>query len=672
MDERFLLALPVLVLSLGMWRPRLGLGLLAAALPLFGAPPAGPYLAALDLAGVASVAVALRASREHPGAATRTSALRWPVIAWTLVSVVSLIPLAYHPPAWRPSALVSLFQSLPHTDAATLLYSWRAAEKLLLGAALYWSYRRVFAGASLRPLAVAFACGLGYLVPLGLLEQLGLLDLSAYRSSGAEIYDLRLHSLFFHSGWLAQYVIIASPLALAGLTLGSRSRQLAASVLLGLLVLTLLLTQQRGAWIAAVAQLGCAGVLLSSRDWTARRVVSSSLVAISVLLVGGLLLGGLRPQVLESLSDRIAVATADLSGRWRLWQRSVDMADEGQFLGSGLGGFAIAYEASYPRQSHGQHWATAHSLYVHTLFERGALGLAALLLVVLAAAAHLRPALRGPPGERRSLALGLAISWVGLSTYGLVQYIFYLQNLEWLCWILLAATSMASTREISPVLRGLAKGIVVLSLLSVPLRLWLVEPPAGVDDRSFGFHLVERTANHKELRWTSSIAALRLPWTGRTLLVELADGHPLASSRSLEVKLEVDGIARWNGPLTSGWQSIPLVLGPPTSRWTVVTIRPSTTFRPYKESRRYAGFGVSRDIRSLGVAVGEIRWSGLLLEDHTVSGTEVHTDANRITAGDLGAGDYVVGASGHLVLSAPEIVLVDGFAVRGRLSLRSP
>ena len=52
MNEQIFLLIPALILTLGLWRPRVGLLVLVAALPLFGTPAAGPYLNALDLAGV--------------------------------------------------------------------------------------------------------------------------------------------------------------------------------------------------------------------------------------------------------------------------------------------------------------------------------------------------------------------------------------------------------------------------------------------------------------------------------------------------------------------------------------------------------------------------------------------------------------------------------------------
>ena len=56
MLEDLVWLVPGIVIVAGVWRPRAGLLVFAAALPLFGAPPGGPYLAALDVAAIAAIA----------------------------------------------------------------------------------------------------------------------------------------------------------------------------------------------------------------------------------------------------------------------------------------------------------------------------------------------------------------------------------------------------------------------------------------------------------------------------------------------------------------------------------------------------------------------------------------------------------------------------------------
>lgn len=53
MIERLIWLVPAAVLVAGVWRPKAAILVLVAALPLFGSPPGGPYLAALDVAALA-------------------------------------------------------------------------------------------------------------------------------------------------------------------------------------------------------------------------------------------------------------------------------------------------------------------------------------------------------------------------------------------------------------------------------------------------------------------------------------------------------------------------------------------------------------------------------------------------------------------------------------------
>lgn len=621
MDERLLLAVPALVLLLGLWRPRVGLLVLAASLPLFGSPPAGPYLSSLDLAGLSAVAVALRARpvRKADEEASHNW-LQWPLIAWLTVTLVSLLPLTYHPPSWQPGPLVALIQSLPHADSASAIYTWRATQQLLVGFALFWAYRRVFRGQSTRPIALALAVGVGYLVPLGLLEHAGLIDLSAYRAIGAELYDLRLHSFFFHSGWLAQYLIVATPFAIAGLfSLQGRTWRLSGHALLGLTIVALLLTQQRGAWLAALAQLGFVALMVGPSVLGKRRVIGTLLVMLLITTLLVLAIGFIRPEIVESLEERLSAASWNLSGRLLVWQRSLRLSEETHLLGSGLGTFAATYRQSYPCGADDPCWLTAHSLYVHTTFERGVLGLLALLTLGWAAAACLRATPREGPNERRTLAAGLSTSLVGLAVYGFVQYIFFLENTEWLCWILLAAISLVGVGRASRPIRRTAQVLAALALLSLPLRLWAVAAPTDAGQSSFGFHQARLKPDGRTVAWTSARAGSRVPWEGETLLVELEDGHPRESARSLEVAISVDGAERWRGSVSSALKEVAVELGPPARDWIVLQIDARPTFRPFQDFRRHTDLPPSRDIRSLGVAVGRIGWRESPLQKNTVS-----------------------------------------------------
>ena len=595
MLERLVWIIPIGVAALGLWRPRAGLLLLTACLPLFGAPPGGPYLGALEAAGVAAVVTAWRGGRQE------RSALSWPAAAFVMVSLLSLCPSPYLPPSWRPSALLGLLQALPGVETWTALYTWRAAADLILGWALFLAVRRAFAGRSPKPLGLALLAGLGASLVVGLASFANWVDLGSYRPLlTSDPAFRRLSSVFFLSGWLAEYIVLAAPLALATLARASGWTRHLLLPFVALAVACLALTQQRGSWIAAAAQLLFVAAATASR-WRRQpaffrkaAVTAVSLGLVAVILVVGV--GSLGPIV-----ERVrSLGSGGLSGRFLLWDSAAEMARERPLLGWGLGSFAQVYELSHPRGSAERHHFhnTAHSLYMNVAAERGVLGLMALGLLGWAAAS----CLRRPRAGQQALAVALAATLLGAAVYGLVQYLFHVRAIGWLCWILIGCVALVSRPEGELAPGRWGKALVFGSLLLLPFRLWYNEPPQLAGNRSFGFHEPETSAVG-EFRWTEGLAAQRLPWTTESLVLSLANGHPRAQQRPITVAVSVDGKLAERLTIRGGWEEHRIELGPPRRDWFLLTIRARPTFRPFSEYLRYEDIGPSKDIRRLGVAV---------------------------------------------------------------------
>jgi O-antigen ligase len=591
--ERLIWIVPLVVAVAGLWRPRAGLLVLVASLPLFGSPPGGPYLGALDAAGLAAIVTAWRAGRAEP------SALAWPAAAFVAVSLATLAPSPYQPPSWQPAMLVELLQALPGVQTWSALYTWRAAADLVLGWGLFVAVRRAFAGRSARPLATAVLVGLSLTMLLGLAEAGGVLDLGGYRRG---LEGGRLQSLFFLSGWLAEYIVIAAPLAIFALARQRRGERWLLPTLLVLAVVCLALTQQRGAWAAALVQL----LLCSALAWPhwrrAPRQLRRNLVAAggavvvaAVVLVGS---GSLVP-----LAQRVRDIESGFSSRAGLWTAALEMSRERPLSGWGLGSFTPAYDllragdAAEARR----HRGTAHSLYLNVAAERGLLGLLALGLLLWATAAALRRPLEG----EKLLALALAISLAGFLAYGLVQYMFHLRCIAWLFWLLLGAVATAVRPREAAITSRMARVLVAAALLLTTVRLFAHEPPAYAGNRSFGLH---EQAVGSEHRWTEGFAAQRLEWQGDTLVLRLANGHPRAGERPVDVTVGVDGRRVARLTLADGWQRVRIEPGAPRRETILLTLAARPTFRPFSEYRRYPELEGSRDIRSLGVAIEQPVW----------------------------------------------------------------
>jgi O-antigen ligase len=616
MFEQLIWTVPVAVLAAGLWRPRAGLLVLAACLPLFGSPPGGPYLAALDVAALAAIATSWRAGRPPP------SQFDWPVAAFLVVSLASLLPLAYQPPSWNPRVMLGLLRVFDDVQSWTILYTWRALANLLLGWGLYRSVRRVFAGESLRPLGLALATGLVPLLGLGLAEHAGLIDLGGYRAIGGEAWQTRLHSLFFHSGWLAEYLVLAVPVSAAALLGWRRRGRLLATLLVAFALVTLLFTEQRGGWLTAAAQLGALAAVglpwLMPHRHELRLVVLAGLLA--VILASTVVF--LRPSSLAPIAGRAKTAAKDLSGRAKLWRTSVEMAGERPVLGWGLGSFSPVHD----RKDHWQQpspkwlWLTAHSLYLMMAVERGLLGLAALVLLIWVGVLSIRQGLASKRLDGRHLALGLAVSFGGFMIYGIVQYLFYLKNIEFLIWILLGvlASVVPPGQLSSRSLMRSAQILCVAALLLLPWRLLAVETPPVRGNERYGFHLHEGR-KPDVYRWIEDIAARRLHWDGETLIIWLANGHPRPGKHPVRATIKLDNRVIAEIDVGGRWKRYDLHVGPPQKEWLLLTLEAEPTFRPFSEARKYPELEPSTDVRNLGVAIRWLHWQ--------VEEPEVHPEA---------------------------------------------
>ena len=607
MFERLIWVVPAATALLGIWRPRAAVLAFVAALPLFGSPPGGPYLGALDVTALAVILTSWRAGpRQRAG-------LDRPLLAVVAVGAASLLPLAYLPPSWRPSSLVGLLAALPGVEAWTGLFTWRALANLLLGWGLYDAVRRTFAGRSIRPIGVTLAASLGLLLLIGLTGRAGLVDLAAYRPGiGVSAPIRRFYSLFFNSGWLAEYIVIAAPLGIAALATGRRLARVCAALLIALSLGSLILTQQRGGWLAAFVVLAVlawlrAGSVLRDRRRASRLAAAAAVVSLLVVAIPTLSTLGRenRPRDI-SIQKR-------LSTRTPLWEASVEMLRARPASGWGLGAFAPAYDLQHPRGSPGarRFRETAHNLYFHVAAEQGLLGLAALGLLAWAVMAGLRRP--GPEGDA-TLALGVGLALLAAAVYGLTQYVFYIKNIAWLIWILLACAAAPPGAGRGPSWRErTAWALVALALLLVPVRLAAGEPPRLAGNRAYGFHEVEAHASG-ELEWTEGRAARRVAWEGETLVLVFANGHPQAARRPVEVRVRIDGrvVGEWTIP--GGWQEHRVEVGRPRRDWLEVGIEARPTFRPFTDYRRYPEVAGSWDIRSLGIVVRPFRWEAAVSE----------------------------------------------------------
>lgn len=193
-----------------------------------------------------------------------------------------------------------------------------------------------------------------------------------------------IHGLFGNKNHFAGYLLLLLPLSLSLFLSASGRRELLAYGLTAVLLATgLLLSQSRGAWIAALPALGLV-------IWLRRRAAGlwGRLLAVTVLAIAlALLINSTALQgavTVGSLAVRdVAAATSGaepagtLGPRLDYWRGALGIARDHPWLGTGPGTFGNAYPAY---QSNPVNYSRyAHQILLQTLAEAGVLGLAALL-----------------------------------------------------------------------------------------------------------------------------------------------------------------------------------------------------------------------------------------------------------------------------------------------------
>jgi O-antigen ligase len=188
------------------------------------------------------------------------------------------------------------------------------------------------------------------------------------------------------------------------------ARRRVAVALIGLSLMTLLLTQTRGAWLA---------LLLVAGMWLLWRILARRLTAMrrarwiwlgSVLAVGTVCAATL---ILTPLGEQLLGLGGD---RRNLWQNSIDLIGDYPVTGIGLAGFEMAY-STYVLLVHVGHTFHAHNLWLDVWLNQGLLGVIALAGLIVNAVWP-KPASRWRIAALSSLAVILLHGLVDDPFYG--------------------------------------------------------------------------------------------------------------------------------------------------------------------------------------------------------------------------------------------------------------
>lgn len=236
----------------------------------------------------------------------------------------------------------------------------------------------------------------------------------------------------------AEVMAMALPLGFAALDRArERTARTALSAGLAIELVYLAVTRTRGAWLAAACGIGVALFLLRPR-WSR----TSQAIAGGVLLLAGAaatLPGHFNPRdegdrkryadVFAVLEDGFDAHSTALKTRFGLWRRTLTMIREHPLLGVGPGNWPVEFPRyAEPRATQDGVLSPrlvprqAHNDLLERAAETGGFGLAAFVLLVLAAAEAIRARLRSSDPSPRAAAAAAAGALVALVVLGIASF----------------------------------------------------------------------------------------------------------------------------------------------------------------------------------------------------------------------------------------------------------
>ena len=402
--------------------------------------------------------------------------------------------------------------------------------------------------------AITVVGSLLFSVVIGLCDYYQVLDLRILRQLDHVVnpndIQFRLQSFFGHSGWYAEYIILAAPFILALF-----ATKIPYSLKTTLVIVTLLLVQfalilsfQRGGWISMPITL----VIIWAFVFVAYQHQRHGLIPIAALKKSILPITISLPLTVMFAVALIwfIVATGILKsdreidfgsyvGRFSDIQRTNDRSSfvkagallgiRQPILGAGSESFCIQFDkeftrsdGSYYKKFHLPLHGTAHNVFIQTFSGKGLVGLVLLLAILGVLLVTGFRAFKYFDGNFNSLLILVAGSCFAISffIYGLVQEIFYIHSLQLLVFIVfgLLGGYYPKGEQISP--RFLSVSLSVMLLLFIAHLFWVHAYPAHqrISERTsdhYGCYGREVNGHGEKYNWCSTNARQSVVVKGR-------------------------------------------------------------------------------------------------------------------------------------------------------------
>jgi len=476
-SSHFIVAWAVFLILLGsVYRPLLPLYILALVLPFFGNNPGGAH--ALYIVDILLIVTLLRwllpfVWRRSPQI-KGSSAFPW-IVLFLFVTILSLIPMRhelYKAWLWVGGNPLGMLRQIYSAYAVDAFWSFRMTLDLCLSVLFYFFMINNLKNRE-ELHRIGFIALSSYFLSLviGIFDYHRLIDLTFFRPENPDILRFgyrRLMSLFSHSGWYAEYLVILAPLyfgpalvraGTSGHKVGPDSgpggltgRVVPSLLRAGMVFLPVsygvLFTYQRGGWLAFIASISVLIWLLYSDRirriiCKRKKIVFVSAVAFAAAIAAVLLFARGHDTPLAARISKIA------EGRDRtvIWRQALSLYGQKPLLGIGAGNYYFYHRSCFPQDHPWFHSdkVTAHSTYIHILTERGPFALLFYMMILVTAFHGASAAFRLSRNDpfMRGFSAALLSSLTAIVVYGIFQYIFYLRIIELMCWAIFALSAAA-------------------------------------------------------------------------------------------------------------------------------------------------------------------------------------------------------------------------------------
>jgi len=222
------------------------------------------------------------------------------------------------------------------------------------------------------------------------------------------------HTMLFPLAWAAALALRRTALGLVG----------APAILVAILFST-----ARGAWLAALAILAALALMVRTRQ------VALGLAGLGALAGAAFTIA---PELRHRAMHMFSLGEVN-AGRVGIYQANLDIIHEHPWLGLGFGHYAHAARPYYAARPAADRRSHAHSNYLHMAAEAGLIGLAAFTLLYAVALVRGWPAVaRAPDGRSWAAAAGAWAGMVGFLVGGVTQYTFGDNEVALTMWVTLA------------------------------------------------------------------------------------------------------------------------------------------------------------------------------------------------------------------------------------------